>query len=637
MAHISFKDFFHFDASAIKDNVKFFHETKDSASETGHSIKCQIRATFSAVINKNNRFDMPHAVKKGAASLLDEYPKPILVGHYDEIDPIGRVSDYEYVDISSQFQIPKIKSFLDPKTSYISKLKVVDFIVENLIPLKGYKGLGYIDVIADISDPRAIRKILDGRYLTVSIGGRSDKMVCSVCKTDWVSEDYCEHTPGVVYDGKRAFLISGNILYNEISFVNKPANPHSQVVKIDEANNVRDEVRIGSNDDFNDHCLVSFDLTDSCQGEEEMAVKKKRKKKVEDIEKDIKDKDVNTEDKEEVKDSKANDDVKDNNVDEEQKEHENVKASSEDNENNGNVVDEEEKEDSSKEEELPAIEEIIKDEEANYEAIAAVLDELELSDAKLSAEQRKKLKGSTFCGPNRSFPVPDCAHVTAAKRLLGRYKGSGSKSAILACVERKAKKLGCNKDAEEEKSNNQATNETKVTDKELLEQFNGLVEQLKERGIYKCPECESLQKDLEDKNNELFVVNSRNTVLEDEINAVEESYVELKDKFNEYKKDVLKVYKKALGEDESITDKEVEDLDNILDSYKEKINNPQSKTEDKDFEKIEDPTLKDDNNSEDKSKVAAVKDIMDKYHLIRRLYGLKAASDFIQKSIKSNK
>ena len=63
--------------------------------------------------------------------------------------------------------------------------------------------------------------------------------------------------------------------------------------------------------------------------------------------------------------------------------------------------------------------------------------------SRLSTAQRKKLKGSTFCGPERSFPVPDCAHVTAARRLIGKYKGPGDKSKILACVDRKEKSLNC--------------------------------------------------------------------------------------------------------------------------------------------------------------------------------------------------
>jgi len=47
-------------------------------------------------------------------------------------------------------------------------------------------------------------------------------------------------------------------------------------------------------------------------------------------------------------------------------------------------------------------------------------------------------------GPNKSFPVPDCAHVTAARRLIGRAKVSeDTKAKILGCVSRKAKAMGC--------------------------------------------------------------------------------------------------------------------------------------------------------------------------------------------------
>lgn len=67
----------------------------------------------------------------------------------------------------------------------------------------------------------------------------------------------------------------------------------------------------------------------------------------------------------------------------------------------------------------------------------------QLSDKKLSTKQRKKLKDKVFCGPDRSFPVNDCAHYTAALRLLGRYEGPGKKSKIKACIERRGKKLGC--------------------------------------------------------------------------------------------------------------------------------------------------------------------------------------------------
>lgn len=63
---------------------------------------------------------------------------------------------------------------------------------------------------------------------------------------------------------------------------------------------------------------------------------------------------------------------------------------------------------------------------------------------KLSTKKRKKLKDSVFCGPGRSFPVNDCAHYTAALRLLNRSKYSDStKKNIRACINRRGKKLGC--------------------------------------------------------------------------------------------------------------------------------------------------------------------------------------------------
>ena len=62
----------------------------------------------------------------------------------------------------------------------------------------------------------------------------------------------------------------------------------------------------------------------------------------------------------------------------------------------------------------------------------------------LTTKDRKKLKSSTFCGPNRSFPVPDCKHVAVAKAYLGKSKFSVSaKKKIAACINKKAKALGC--------------------------------------------------------------------------------------------------------------------------------------------------------------------------------------------------
>jgi hypothetical protein len=63
---------------------------------------------------------------------------------------------------------------------------------------------------------------------------------------------------------------------------------------------------------------------------------------------------------------------------------------------------------------------------------------------KLTTKDRKKMSKGTFCGPNRSFPVNDCQHASTAKAFLGRSKFSASaKAKIAACINRRAKALGC--------------------------------------------------------------------------------------------------------------------------------------------------------------------------------------------------
>lgn len=66
-----------------------------------------------------------------------------------------------------------------------------------------------------------------------------------------------------------------------------------------------------------------------------------------------------------------------------------------------------------------------------------------VSDARLTAAQRRRLSSTTFCGPGRSFPVNDCAHFTAALRLLPRFKGEGDRGRIRSCIMSRGRKLGC--------------------------------------------------------------------------------------------------------------------------------------------------------------------------------------------------
>lgn len=89
--------------------------------------------------------------------------------------------------------------------------------------------MGYTRLGINVVDEDAIAKIIDGRYLTVSIGYDSPAVRCSVCGNNWRVGDYCDHRPGKVYDGVLMLLVFDLMQNDEISFVNRPADDLAQV------------------------------------------------------------------------------------------------------------------------------------------------------------------------------------------------------------------------------------------------------------------------------------------------------------------------------------------------------------------------------------------------------------------------
>ena len=70
---------------------------------------------------------------------------------------------------------------------------------------------------------------------------------------------------------------------------------------------------------------------------------------------------------------------------------------------------------------------------------------LRFEEAVLSYQKRKKLPASTFCGPNRSYPANDAAHVRNAFARLSQFGhrlGKSTVSRIHGCLARKAKRFG---------------------------------------------------------------------------------------------------------------------------------------------------------------------------------------------------
>ena len=187
-------------------------------------LMVKIAATHAGLVTRNNGFYMPDKMRDGAGTFVQNYGKPVLLHHNSHSgDPVGRIRHAQYVDTSTGIakQDGYIKDFIDPHVSFETKVDIIDRIIsDGLLDDPSYDGVGYIELIAAITDKEAIQKISDNRYLTVSIGAETDAAICSICKTDWAETgEICDHVPGNEYEGKSAFVIAGNLFYDEVSFV----------------------------------------------------------------------------------------------------------------------------------------------------------------------------------------------------------------------------------------------------------------------------------------------------------------------------------------------------------------------------------------------------------------------------------
>lgn len=162
-------------------------------------------------LTKNYTFYPAQNLEKSVDSWTRPYNKPVIKNHNVYEEPVGRV-------IAAEFKESQISS--DKHT---------------------------IQLTLEITDPETIKKVLDGRYQTLSIGGSTNSAVCSVCGKDLVKENYCGHMKGRVYDGKKAHWIIGEMEFDEISWVNVPADANAQVIhkNVDSNNKTQESVQEG--------------------------------------------------------------------------------------------------------------------------------------------------------------------------------------------------------------------------------------------------------------------------------------------------------------------------------------------------------------------------------------------------------
>jgi len=217
---------------AIKESSINELKTLISDSKKVTSIRVGIEATHSGIVNKNYKFYTPVGMKNGADSFTKPYNKPVTVNHSNVASPIGRVVSAEYVQYNTSTDVNSLSTSTNAK--FLDKIK--KYVASADYSAMGYKGLGHLYLVAEITDADAIQKIIDRRYMTVSIGGGSNAMYCSICGVNNMA-DYCNHYPGQTYEDEKCYFISGDQMeFDHVSYVNSPAdvNTASEILDMSE-------------------------------------------------------------------------------------------------------------------------------------------------------------------------------------------------------------------------------------------------------------------------------------------------------------------------------------------------------------------------------------------------------------------
>ncbi len=269
----------------IKNNIQIINSANNcyDVMDSVKSIGVKIEAARSGKINRNYVFYTPKAMDEGMVSFLHPFPKHLQSKHNGEA--VGPITEAEHI---LEFFPKASKEFL----SIVSRIEehslnsngkelvaaVKDLVNSKEYKLSDYKGLGIANIYGDIHDPDLIYKMRDRERNkgTVSIGGKSKEVYCSIC-SGRVRPSH-EHLRGEYYGGEQCFYINNDLKLDHCGFVTKPADIHTntEIVRDEEDEQLKLDI-------------ISFTVKDSTENLMKLEELKQEVKDLDSIKKVIKD------------------------------------------------------------------------------------------------------------------------------------------------------------------------------------------------------------------------------------------------------------------------------------------------------------------------------------------------------------
>ena len=259
-----------------------------SYSGNKKALRVVVEATHSALVNRNMRWYSPSKMRDGAPTFVNgSKPAKILKHHDTHTDPVGVVRGSRFVPtIPADLQNnPDVATLLSETADMKSQITAMKRLIKAGVTSRpDWKGLGYVEVMADILDQETIEQISDGRFDAVSTSFSSPgHAYCFICGQNWGQDGMCEHhSIGETYeDGNEEkwpmMLVPGLHLYDEMSLVVHDADPHTFIRVSDEKGDKIDLSFNENNDSWkeaNPTTNSSFEFRDFIEEDKNMSVPK---------------------------------------------------------------------------------------------------------------------------------------------------------------------------------------------------------------------------------------------------------------------------------------------------------------------------------------------------------------------------
>ena len=227
----------------VDEKVK---QISEATATSDKKLIIEIAAIHEGLTSNYNHYPAAE-LEKALESWVKPYAKPIIINHDQESDPLGRV----------------MAAKMDKEAD----------------------GTPFVRLQVAITNPSAVERVMDERYLTGSVGGKAEHAKCSICGTDWVEASGmglpCKHTRGKIYNGKLAYMELSGLSFKEYSFVNVPADQKSGLRAV----NVKPGDSIASDEGWIKAVnFYTFNMSDEsifelCESEEDKDILANMKKK----------------------------------------------------------------------------------------------------------------------------------------------------------------------------------------------------------------------------------------------------------------------------------------------------------------------------------------------------------------------